>query len=210
MGRWEVVGGGGGGWASWRRAVPVIRPQTVVLCSQQTTGMYTNHSIDWDGHWQQFGNQPILISAPSGSTGLVMHQLSFTGSAKSCLWKQDLAIYSHAVDVGGQCTSGSLTLGHNLDFSSCDIMVGLCKSSHISHLPITNASQSIYYWYHWALHNLCLKERIFSNPQWLLLRVIPSAAIASANSEVYQVILSAHQKFNAFSKGKSKCQNYYY
>ena len=44
--------------------------------------------------------------------------------------KADLAIYSHAVDVGGQCMSESLTLGHNLDFSSCDIMVGFGKSSH--------------------------------------------------------------------------------
>ena len=49
--------------------------------------------------------------------------------------KVDLAIYSHAVDVGGQRMSESLILGHNLDFSSCDIMVGFCKSSHISTLP---------------------------------------------------------------------------
>ena len=45
--------------------------------------------------------------------------------------KADLAIYSHTVDVGRQCMSESLTLGHNLDFSLFDIMVGFCKSSHI-------------------------------------------------------------------------------
>ena len=45
--------------------------------------------------------------------------------------KADLAIYSQAVDVRGQCMSESLKLGHNLDFSSCDIMVGFHKSSHI-------------------------------------------------------------------------------
>ena len=45
--------------------------------------------------------------------------------------KTDLTTYSHAVDVGGQCISESLISGHNLDFSSCDIMVGFCKSSHI-------------------------------------------------------------------------------
>ena len=47
--------------------------------------MYTNHMIDRDGHWQQFGTQPILISAqvPSGPVGPVMHQLGFTQSAKS-------------------------------------------------------------------------------------------------------------------------------
>ena len=46
VGGWEgggCVGGrvGAGGWASQRRAPPAIRPQTVVLCSQQMTGMYT-------------------------------------------------------------------------------------------------------------------------------------------------------------------------
>ena len=41
-----------------------IRPQTVVLCSQQITGMYTNHRIDKDGHWQQSDTQLILISTP--------------------------------------------------------------------------------------------------------------------------------------------------
>ena len=56
--------------ASFRLAIQgfskktAIRAQTVVLCSQQTTGMYTNHRIDRDGHWQQFGTQRILISAP--------------------------------------------------------------------------------------------------------------------------------------------------
>ena len=49
--------------------------------------------------------------------------------------KVALAIYSHAVDVVGQYMSESLILGHNLDFSSCDIMVGFCKSNHISTLP---------------------------------------------------------------------------
>ena len=64
VGGWEGGGGSGGGWANRRRALPAIRPQTVVLCSQQTTGMYTNHRIDQDGHWPQFGTQPVLISAP--------------------------------------------------------------------------------------------------------------------------------------------------
>ena len=45
--------------------------------------------------------------------------------------KADLAIYSQAVNVCGRCMSESLILGHNLDFSSCDIMVSFHKSSHI-------------------------------------------------------------------------------
>ena len=37
--------------------------------------------------------------------------------------KADLGIYSHVVDVSGQCVS--VSLGFNLDFSSCDNFVVL-------------------------------------------------------------------------------------
>ena len=68
---------------------------------------------------------------PSGPIGPVMHQLGLTRLAKKLSMKADLAIYGQAVDVRGRCMSESLRLGHNLDFSSCDIMVGFHKSSHI-------------------------------------------------------------------------------
>ena len=42
--------------------------------------------------------------------------------------KADLAIYSHVVDVSEQCMSVSLLFGFNLDFSSCDNLVGFCTS----------------------------------------------------------------------------------
>ena len=45
--------------------------------------------------------------------------------------KADLNIYSHVVDASGQCMSVALTLGFNLDFGSCDVLVGFCKYSHI-------------------------------------------------------------------------------
>ena len=117
--------------ASRRWAIPVIRAQTVVLCSQQTTGMYTNHRIDQDGHWQQFGTQPILISAPQWACWPCNVPTRFYTFGKKPSVKADLAIYSQAVDFRGWCMSESLILGHNLDFSSCDIMVGFHKSSHI-------------------------------------------------------------------------------
>ena len=45
--------------------------------------------------------------------------------------KAHLAIYSQAVDVRRRCMSVLLIiLGNNLDFSSCDVMVGFRKSSH--------------------------------------------------------------------------------
>ena len=128
----------GGGWgdgagrlASQRRTLPAVRPQRVALCPQQMTGMYTNHRIDQDGHWQQLGAQPILISASQWANRPCNAPTRFYRVGKKLSVKAVLAIYSHAVDVGGQCMSESLTLGHNLDFSSCDIMVSFCKSSQI-------------------------------------------------------------------------------
>ena len=120
------------GWVTspWR-ANTAIRAQTVVPCSQQTTGMYTNHRIDRDGHWQQFGTRPILISAPQWACLTCNAPTGFHRVGKKPSVKADLAIYSQAVDVRRWCMSESLKLGHNLDFSSCDIMVGFHKSSHI-------------------------------------------------------------------------------
>ena len=85
--------------------------------------MYTNHRIDPDGHWQQFGTQPILISVPQWACWPCNAPTGFYTVGKKPSMKADLAIYSQAVDVCGQCMSESLKLGHNLDFSSCDIMV---------------------------------------------------------------------------------------
>ena len=102
------MGGGGGGWqASRRQALPAIRSQTVVLCSQQTTGMYTNHRIDQDGHWQQSGTQPILISAPQWANRTCNAPTQPYRVGKKLFVKADLAIYSHAVDVSGQRMSES-------------------------------------------------------------------------------------------------------
>ena len=85
-GGWEGGGGNGGGmWGSRRQDLFAIRPQTVVLCSQQTTGMYTNHRIDRDGHWQQFGAQPILISATEWANSPCNAPLGFTRVVKSSL-----------------------------------------------------------------------------------------------------------------------------
>ena len=95
------------------------------------TGMYTNHRIDQDGHWQQFGIQPILISALQWANRPCNAPNWFYMVGKKPSVKADLAIYSQAVDVRGQCMSESLILGHSLDFSSCDIMVGFRKSSHL-------------------------------------------------------------------------------
>ena len=108
-------GGGGVGWWGWvasrRRAIPAIRAQTVVLCSQQTTGMYTNHRIDRDGHWQQFGTQPILIIALQWACWSCNAPTRFYPVGKKPSVKADLAIYSQAVDACGQCMSESLILG---------------------------------------------------------------------------------------------------
>ena len=129
------VGGGGVGLWEWvaspQWANTAIRAQTVMLCSQQMTGMYTNHRIDRDSHWQQFGTQSILISVPQSACWPCNAPTRFYTVGKKSSMKLDLAIYSQAVDVHGRCMSESLKLGHNLDFRSCDIMFGFHKSSHI-------------------------------------------------------------------------------
>ena len=122
--------GGRGGLASQRWAFSAIGPQTVVLCSQQTTGMHTNHKRDRDGHWQQSDTQPILISVPQWPNRTCNAPTWPYSVGKKLSVKADVAIYSYTVDVAGQCTSESLMLGHNLDFSTCDILVSFCKSSH--------------------------------------------------------------------------------
>ena len=134
VGGWEEGGAEWWVWVASRRwAIPAIRAQTVVPCSQQMTGMYTNHRIDRDSHWQQLGTQPILISAPQWTCWPCNAPTRPYTVGKKLFVKADLAtyIYTQAVDVHGQCMSESLILGHNLDFSSCDIMVGFRKSSHI-------------------------------------------------------------------------------
>ena len=118
------MGSGGGGWASWRQALPAIRPQTVVLCSRrwqectQTIGwieMVIDSSLAHNQFWLVSCNAPTR----------------FYRVGKKPFLKADLAIYSQAVDVYGRCMRESLILGHNLDFSSCDIMVSFHKSSDI-------------------------------------------------------------------------------
>ena len=93
--------------------------------------MYTNHKIDRDGHWQQSDTQAILISAPQWPNRTCNAPTRPYRVGKKPPVKVDLAIYSHIVDAAEQCMSESLMLGHNLDFSTCDILVGFCKSSHI-------------------------------------------------------------------------------
>ena len=98
VGGWGV-GGGGSRWSSQRQAFPAIRPQTVVLCPQQTTGMYTNRKIDQDSHWQQSRTQPILISAPQWTNRPCNAPTQPYRVGKKPSVKADLAIYSHAVYV---------------------------------------------------------------------------------------------------------------
>ena len=93
--------------------------------------MYTNHRIDRDSHWQQLGTQRILICAPQWPHRPCNAPTKIYGVSKKPSVKADLAIHSHVVNASGQCMNVSLILGFNLDFSSCDNLVGFCKSSYI-------------------------------------------------------------------------------
>ena len=45
--------------------------------------------------------------------------------------KADPAICSSAIGVSGKCRSVAFMSSHYLDFSSCGIVPGFCKSGHI-------------------------------------------------------------------------------
>ena len=86
--------------------------------------MYSVHRRDQDGHWQQFGTSPILISAPQWSHRPYNAPKQFYRVGKKPSVKADLAIYSHVLDLSGQCMSVSLMLGIKLDFSSVIVPLG--------------------------------------------------------------------------------------
>ena len=86
---------------------PIIKAQTMVLCSQQVTEMYTIHRRDQEGHWQQLVTPPILISTPQWLHMPCNAPTQHYRVDKKLSVKADLAIYSHVVDVSGQFMSVS-------------------------------------------------------------------------------------------------------
>ena len=91
--------------------------------------MYTIHRRDQDGHWQQFGIPPILISAPQWLHMPCNAPTQLYRVRKKPSVKADLVIYSHIVDSSGWYMSVSLILGFKFDFSPCATWDGFCKSS---------------------------------------------------------------------------------
>ena len=89
----------GGGQAKGGPYLPLGHRQW--CCAQQTTGLYTNHRIDQDSHWQQFGTRPILISAFQLANRPYNAPSWFYGVDKKPSVKADLAIYSHTLEVSG-------------------------------------------------------------------------------------------------------------
>ena len=93
--------------------------------------MHTTHRMGQDGHCQQFDTTPTLISAPQWPHRPCNAPMRLYTVGKKPSVKADLAMYSHTVDVSRQYMSVSLILGCKLDFASCIIRAGFCKSYHI-------------------------------------------------------------------------------
>ena len=119
-----------GGQAEGRLSLP-LGAQTVVLCSQYMTEMYTIQRIGPDRYRQQFDTTPILISALQWLHMPCNAPTWFYKVGKKLSVKANLATYSHILDVSGRCMSVSLTLGIKLDFNSCANWDHFCWSSHI-------------------------------------------------------------------------------
>ena len=77
-----------------------------------------NLQIGRERYWQQFGTPPTLISTPQWVHRPYNAPMWFYRVRQKPSVKADLAIYSHALDVFGQCKSVSVILGFKLDFSS--------------------------------------------------------------------------------------------
>ena len=82
--------------------------------------------------------------------------------------KADLAICSHVVDASGLCISVSLILDFELDFSSCAIWDGFCKSSHICQLIFITET----------LH-LVIQSRIAEMPPSVAIMVLIFSSLAN-------------------------------
>ena len=78
-------------------------------------------------HWQQFDTPPILNSAPQWFHRPCNAHTQFYRVGKKPSVKAYLAIYSHILDVSGQCMSVSLILGIKLDFISCANWDSFCN-----------------------------------------------------------------------------------
>ena len=133
--------GGGGGWWGWVGKLKAGLPY-----HSATDSVAVLSTDDRDVHKPQERSRRPLAAAwhttnsdkfPQWANRACNPPTRFYKVVKNLSVKADLAIYSHAFDVGGQCMSESLTLGQNLDFSFCDIMAGFCKSSHIQ-IPEVN------------------------------------------------------------------------
>ena len=81
--------------------------------------------LDQDSHWQQFGTQPILISASQWPHRPCNASTWFYRICKKSSVKAGLAIYNQMVDASGQCISVSLQA---LIWNS--VLLSFCKSSY--------------------------------------------------------------------------------
>ena len=126
------MGGDKEWWASQGLVHPAIRAQTVALCPQKTTEMYTVYRIGRDRYWQQFDTTSILISAPQWLHRLYNAPWQFYRIGKKLSVKADLDTNLMFLDAG--CMGVSLILGIELNFSTCANWDSFCKSSHIYHL----------------------------------------------------------------------------
>ena len=71
------------------------------------------------------------------------------------------AIAMYVVDASRQCMSVSLILGFNLDFSSCDNLVGFCESSHISYMHKFRRQNNLVIWQRLPISAIINSDSLF-------------------------------------------------
>ena len=131
------AGGRGVGWAMGAGGEPKAGPSThlnrkaAIVCSLKCTDSQSSLVRPTRSLTAVFDTKCSLISAPQWHRTLQSGLSWIYRVTEMMPVKADLAIYSSANGVYGQCRSVAFMSSHNLDFSSCGIVPGFCKSSHI-------------------------------------------------------------------------------
>ena len=102
---------------------------------------YNSHWIGGDSHWQQCDISHILINTVYWLHKPCNVPSLFDRVSKKLSVKADVFDHSHMLGVCGQCQNLALMLKlYKLNFSSCAIRTGFCKSRHIYHNKLLRAS----------------------------------------------------------------------
>ena len=147
-----------GGQAEGGLFLPLEHRQWCCILSKWQICTKSTWYIDWDGHWWQFGTPLILISVPQWLYRSCNAPMQYCRVGKKLSVKADRTIYSHIVDVSGDCMSVSLILGISVLVTIWSDFVNPVTHTHTHTHTHARTDTHIYYAYtHTHTYNyLCM------------------------------------------------------